>query len=272
VSDLDLKWFRDIHEIHAATAAETAAQLGPDTVTVFVQLSNDAIDMTGALSITYSREELLQSLVSFDFVAIHQLLAGMSYDFFSGRYEAVRRDLRFVWESICRSFLVDCFRELKPAHPNPPGSTLDEKVEWLANPQLRLDWNTAILPVLQHIFPPRTEEAVKAEFKPVWDRLNAAAHPSAEWRVSGVEESMRHVWHHFDEAQARALIADTRVVFAVVFAAILTRFPKAAEKLAADPDIFRECRRFAYFSQVLHRKHYDPTEVNRRVQDEVDYC
>jgi hypothetical protein len=56
-----------------------------------------------------------------------------------------------------------------------------------------------------------------------------------------------HVWHHFDESQAQEPIADARVVFAVVFAAILTRFPKAGAILAKKPLTFKECPQVRLF-------------------------
>jgi hypothetical protein len=163
----------------------------------------------------------------------------MQIDFLAGRYEAVRWALRFTWESIYRSLFADRFRELRPNAPDPPGPTVDEKAAWLGAPGRKLDWNTVEV-VLRHVFRQRSNDPV-AEFKPMWDRLNRAAHPSGEWRASGVEASARHVWHHFDGTQACEVIADARVVFGVVFVAILTHFPKVAVVLAVNPHVFGQC-------------------------------
>ena len=241
VDESVLNVFRSIHELYEATAAETVAALGRETAAVFSEFANDVIDISGALSDGYDSDERIQSLVHHDFHTLHQRLAGMGYDFLSGRYEAVRRDLRFTWESIFRCFLADRFRELNPDHPAPPGPTVDDKADWLANPPFRLDWNTAILPVLRRIFPLWSEAEIVAEFKPVWDRLNRAAHPSGEWRANGLGDSARHAWHHFDRALAEQLVCDARVVFAVVFAAILARFPNVGAVLASKPLVFQEC-------------------------------
>jgi hypothetical protein len=228
-------------KLYEKTAVETAECLGAEAALLFVEFTNDAIDISNALIDAYDPDERIQSLVHHDFHALHQRIVGMQLDFLAGRYEAVRRELRFTWESIYRASLADCFRKLKPGDPNPPGPTVDDKADWLANPALRLDWNTAILPVLRHVFPSWSEDEVKAEFKPVWDRLNTAAHPSGEWRESGVGESARHVWHHFDESQAREVLDDARAVFAVVFAAVLTQFPKTATILTKNPHNFTAC-------------------------------
>lgn len=83
-----------------------------------------------------------------------------------------------------------------------------------------------------------------AELQPVWNRLNAAAYPSSEWRESGIGESVRRVWPNFDEAQARQLFADGRVVFAAVYTEILVQFLKIAVIAvthATTPHAFNEC-------------------------------
>jgi hypothetical protein len=68
------------------TAEETRQAMGPDELRVFVNLSNDAIDLRAAVLDCYPREELLHSLVWFDFQAIDQQLFGMHFDFLAGRY------------------------------------------------------------------------------------------------------------------------------------------------------------------------------------------
>jgi hypothetical protein len=235
-------WFGQVQSLYEQTANETVNALGTEAAMLFVEFANDAIDISDALSDAYGQDERIQSLVHHDFHAMHQRIVGMQFDFLAGRYEAVRWALRFTWESIFRAYLADCFRALNSDHPNPPGPTVDDKADWLANPPFGLNWTTAILPVLRHVFPLWSEEEVVSEFKPVWDSLNTAVHPSGEWRASGVrEESTRCVWHHFDEALAHEVLADARAVFAVVFATVLTRFPRVAAALAENPQVFCEC-------------------------------
>jgi hypothetical protein len=236
-----LNWFQDIQRHYEATVVETATVLGPDAALVFVGFANDAIDIALAVPDAYDREELLHSLVNFDFHATHARIVRMQYDFISGGYEAVRWALRFTWESIFRAYFVDRFAEMNSRIPNPPGPTLGEKATWQPDRPRSLNWKTVILPVFRSLYPARSQESLREAFEPVWKRLNAAVHPSGEWRESGVEESARHVWPHFDEAQARELVADSRVVFAVVFAAMLRRFPKLAHALAVKPHTFEEC-------------------------------
>jgi hypothetical protein len=239
VSDKNSNVFDSAVEKFRKTADETARTIEPGEAALFVYLSNDAIDIIGAVLDAYPRDDLLSSLVWFDFTAVLQQLFGMGFDFWCGRYAEVGRGLRFVWESIFRAFYADCYLILNPSANDPPGQSLDEKIPWLD--QRRLDWNTLILPVLCHMFQAWSEAERSDQFQPVWKRLNAVVHPSADWRLSGVGESARHVWFHFDEGLARQLLADASEVFALIWLAVLQCFPAAVPALVADPETFRGC-------------------------------
>jgi hypothetical protein len=241
VADQQPNLFRQLISHLEPTAEETLARLSPDEARVFTELGNDQIDISGAVLDAYGRDDLLNSLVFYDFKGLPKQLLALGLDLLCGRYEDVRRGLRFAWESIFRAFYADCYPMLCPTDPDQPGPTLDHKAAWLEGREKKLNRDTVILPVLRHLLPAWSEAEVLGQFKPVWDRLNAAAHPSADWRVSGVQESVRHAWLNFDEAQARQLVSDAREVFAVVWVAALKRFPRAVAKLAADPDAFRAC-------------------------------
>jgi hypothetical protein len=128
---------------------------------------------------------------------------------------------------------------LKPGANDPPGLPVDEKIAWLED--RRLDWNTVIVPVLRHLFPAWSDEERSGQFQPIWKRLNAVVHPSADWRLSGVNESARHIWFHFEEGLAGKLLTDASEVFALIWLAILFCFPAAATALAADTNTFRGC-------------------------------
>jgi hypothetical protein len=221
-----------------ATAEETARRIPPEESALFVGLSNDAIDILGAVQNAYPLADLQNSLVVFDSVAIHQQLFGMGLDFLCGRYAEVGRGLRFAWESIFRAFYADQYLILKPGASNPPPPKLDDKTAWLETQNL--NWNT-ILSVLRRLFPPASDGELLDQFRPIWKRLNAVAHPSVEWRESGVGESVRHTWFHFDESLARQLLADAREVFTLIWLALLRCFPKATSTALADPNTFADC-------------------------------
>src|SRR5262249_787124 len=149
-------------------------------------------------------------------------LFGMGFDFYCGRYAEIGRGLRFAWESIFRAFYADQYLEMSPGANDPPDRSLDEKINWLDG--RHLDWNTVMRPVLRHLFQAWTETDRISRFHPIWKRLRAVSHPSADWRASGVGESNRHLWFHFDEGLARELLADASEVFATIWQAILVSF------------------------------------------------
>jgi hypothetical protein len=238
VADHYLKLFQQHTAILEQTAKETLARLCPEDAWVFVDLSNDQIDVLNAVSQVSGSDEVHHSLVLFDLTGQPQQLFVMGVDLLHGRYEDVRRALRFVWESAFRAFYADCFTLLCPADPNPPGPTIEDKIDWLDRRGRQLNWGNL---VLRHLFPGQTRDEIEAQFQPLWKRLNAAVHPSAEWRAGGLQEPNRHLWFHFDEGQARQLIDDARNVFTLVWVAILQRFPLAAASLAGNSNVFRAC-------------------------------
>jgi hypothetical protein len=235
----DTGLFDSAVEMFRETANETARVIPQDQTALFVNLSNDALLIGGAVQNAYPQDELLTSLVLFDLGAIHHQIFGMGFDFWCGRYAEVGRALRFAWESIFRAFYADHYLILKPGAKDPPGSSLDEKTEWLD--QWRQPWNTIVLPVLRHTFSNWSEEELRGHFRPLWDRLNSVAHPSHDWRISGVGESARHIWFHFDEQLARQLLADASEVFSLIWLVVAQRFPDAVPALVADPNAFLGC-------------------------------
>jgi hypothetical protein len=182
----------------------------------------------------------LASLVAYDLCGLDKQLFGMGFDFLVGRYDEVRRGLRFAWELLFRAYAADCPAVLPSNVPRPTGAraTLEAKLVWLETQERYLDWQTVITPVLRELFP--ADGDVERQFKPVWFRLNSAVHPSASGRVSAAEAS-RHLWFRFDEGQARQLVADAREVFGLIWAVVLMRFPRAAERLTGNREVFRAC-------------------------------
>ncbi len=239
MSDNDLNLFNSAVDAFRKTAEETARTIKPIEAALFVDLSNDLIDVTRAILDAYPRDDLLTSLVWYDLAALTQQLFGMGFDFECGRYAEVGRGLRFAWESVFRAFYADRYFTLNSSPNDSPGPSLDEKVDWLD--KRHLSWNTLILPILRHVFPAWSEDERTVQFHPIWKRLNSVVHPSADWRLSGIGESTRHLWFHFDEGLARQLLGDASEVFALIWLITLNCFPLAVSTLVADPNTFRAC-------------------------------
>jgi hypothetical protein len=71
--DSAVEWFRK-------TTMETARTIEPGERALFVDLSNDAIEIIGAVLDAYPGDAPLASLVWFDFTAIPHQLFGMGFD------------------------------------------------------------------------------------------------------------------------------------------------------------------------------------------------
>src|SRR5262249_18815823 len=140
MSDKKTRFFDSAVEVFRQTAKKTACTIEPDGAALFVHLSNDAVDITGAVLGAHARDGVLTSLVWFDFTTLLPQLVGMGFDFYCGRYAEVGPGLRFAWESIFRAYYADQYLSMNPAANDPPGASLDEKIAWLDGQ--RLDWNT----------------------------------------------------------------------------------------------------------------------------------
>lgn len=196
--------------------------------------------MSASVNNAYGEAERLTSLVAYDLCGLDKQLFGLGFDFLGGRYDEVRRGLRFAWELIFRAYAADCPAVLRHLAPGPAGTDLKAKLVWLEVQETRLNWSTMILPILGEVFPVSATADVDRQFKPTWSRLNSAVHPSTFGRVSAAEAS-RHLWFRFDESQARQLVADAREVFGIIWAVVLMRFPRAAGRIVNDPEVFRAC-------------------------------
>jgi hypothetical protein len=223
-------------------ADETIRCLGQGRASLFIDLYNDALDIQGAILDAYSEEERLRSLMFADFTGLLKELHWLHAIFLFGNYPFVVSRLRHDWEWLFRAYHADTYAQHNPSASDAPELTLDDKNAWLMQQETRLNWNTLIAPTLARLFPADAPEARHEHFRPLWDRLNRMVHPSGELRLMLVDESALLVRDAFDERWARETLADAAEVFALIWLAILSRFPAAVPALVADPHTFRSCR------------------------------
>jgi hypothetical protein len=235
-------------------AEETSRRLGDETAHLFVYLYLDALEISGAICDAYPQDELLQSLVFFDFIGLLKELNWLHVLFVSSNYRLVLSQLRFNWERIFRARHADAYASENPGAADPPGPTLDEKHDWLTRREDKLTWKTLIAPTLARLFTPGVPGEIETHFKPLWDRLNRCVHPSGELREKLVGESTLHALDAFDEAWARETHADATEVFELIWLAVLSQFPAAVPALLADPDTFRACSRLRAVLEAIARK------------------
>jgi hypothetical protein len=222
-------------------AGETSRRLGNETADLFVYLYNDALNIQYAIDAAYPQEKQLLSLVLFDFMALLKELYWLHVLFVSGNYPIVLSRLRFNWERIFRARHADAYASENPGADDPPGPTVDDKHDWLTQRENKLNWRTLIVSTLSSLFTADSQEEIESQFKPLWDRLNACVHPSGDLREKLAGDSTLLAVDAFDEAWARETHRDTAEVFAVIWLAIMSRFPGAAPALLADATTFHVC-------------------------------
>jgi hypothetical protein len=222
-------------------ADETTRCLGEETASLFVYLYLDAVEIHHAIGTAYPREECSLSLILFDHMAVWKELHWLHALFLFGNYPLVLTRLRFNWERIFRARYADAYGSENPGAADPPGPTLDDKHDWLTQREDKLNWKTLIARILRCLFAESFPGEMEAQFKPLWDRLNRCVHPSGDLRGKLVGDTGLIAVDAFDEAWARETLADAAEVFAVVWLAVLSRFPAAVPALLADPERFRAC-------------------------------
>ena len=223
-------------------ADETILRLGEQRAGHFVELYNDAIDIQAAVLDVYPREELLGSLVFADFIALFKELHWLQALFLCGNYPLAHRNLRFVWELLCRAYHADTYAADHPSEQDVPGPTVDEKVRWLAEPKRQLNWNTVIRPVLEKVLPAADYGQIHSRYRPLWGSLNQCVHPSSELRERLIEESALLVRDGFDEQWANKTLDGGAAVFDLLWIVLLTRFPLCCSHLTRR-ETFSTCPR-----------------------------
>jgi hypothetical protein len=215
-------------------AEETFRSLGKEQAGYFINLSNDWIDVLSAILDTYSKDALSESLMYIYFSGLFKEVHWFQLFFLTGNYPLLQRSLRFVWEMIFRAYYVDTYKHEFTGDQEPPGPTIDDKVDWLGKYELKLKmykWSF-MRKVLRRLCCQVKDTRIEGHYRSLWGKLNEYVHPSKallDRMVVGVPGSL--MTDIFDEQWALETIKAAQETFDPVWLAVLSRFPKCAESL-----------------------------------------
>jgi len=215
-------------------AEETFGSLGKEQAGHFTRLANDWMNIHGAILDTYSRDELLASLMYLYLVGLFKEVYWFQLLLLTGNYPLLHRSLRFVWEMMFRAYYVDTYVPGSPGDPEPPDPTVDDKVEWMAEHKRKMyRWDSFVKPTLLRLLPQAKGTEMEKCYKSLWDKLNAYVHPSKALLDRMVAEAPGFlITDSFDKEWALETIGVTTMVFDLVWLAVLSRFPGCAGLLA----------------------------------------
>ena len=214
-------------------AEETFLGLGKERAAYFTSLANDWIDIQSTIFDTYSKDELSNSLMYIYFSGLFKEVYWFQLLFLAGNYPLLHRSLRFVWEMIFRAYHVDTYVRESPDNPEPPGPTVDDKIEWLArHEQGMFRWGEFMKPTLQRLLPQAKDKEIEKCYT-LWNKLNDYVHPSKallDRMVADVPGSL--MINSFDKEWASETIETATMIFDLVWLAVISRFPRCAGLLA----------------------------------------
>jgi len=208
----------------------TIRGLGKECTHLFIDIWNDWFEILSAINHTYSKEELVNSVVYFYLQALSKECGWLQLLFLSGNYPLLGRCLRFIWEMIYRAHYVDMFEGEKQ-----PGPSVDLRMAWLSQREEanQLNWNHCIKPALFRVFPlAEREKEVEQFYHRLWQQLNKYAHPSTTLFSRIIDNGLLLVTDGFDETWAREALDVATEIFDLVWLAVINRFQSCAKHLA----------------------------------------
>lgn len=198
---------------------ETIEELGEKEALKIIDFhGNNWADVVKWISSKYERQEQM-NIVVFQFSRLFKEVHWLQFIFHTGNYPLAYRNLRYILEMMCQAYYIDIHYS---------NLTLDEQIENARELEEKhiYGWNI-VSPALCKVFS-KTEEEVRAYFKPLWDDLCKYAHPSARQMDLVAEKDFSSlVTDSFNESLARTLLAETDKVFDIAYAVVLKSFPKA---------------------------------------------
>lgn len=222
---------RQQYEWLIEVADQTFEVMGVERASTFVEIINDWIDVNGAILSDYPKNNLLGSVVYVDFLGLFQQIRWLHILFLGGNYPMVFRNLRFVWELAFRAHHVDKYAFNHPDDPNPPGVTVDEKIEWLQDRERDLNWGNVIHPTLSSLLPKSAQNSGAGSYRDLWQQMNECVHPTKTIRDKMIEESTLLLADNFDENWANETLDAATQVFDLIWLTILDRFPNIKSSL-----------------------------------------
>jgi hypothetical protein len=223
-----LSFLEEEYETLHKIAEETCRSLSEEQAMHFVNLANDWIDILSAVLDTYSKDELSNSLMYIHFSGLLKEVRWFQLLFLSGNYPLLHRSLRFVWEMIFRAYHVDTY---SPDGPEPPGPTIDDKVEWLAQHEREMfQWKRFMKPTLRKLLRQAEGTEMAEYYYSLWDKLNEYVHPSKALLARMVVDVPRFLMtDSFDKEWALETIETATMIFDLVWVAVISRLPRCAE-------------------------------------------
>jgi len=225
----------DQYEYLPKIAEETFRSLGKEQAGYFTSLANDWIEIWGAIRDTYSEDELSNGLMYIYFPALFKEVYWLQLLFLAGNYPLLHRSLRYVWEMIFRAYYIDTYARESPDDPEPPGPTVNDKVEWLGKHELKLQmykW-VFVRGVLRRLLTQAKGTEIEEDYKALWDKLNEYVHPSKALLDRMVVDVPGFLMtDSFDKEWASETIDTATMIFDLVWLAVIWRFPRCAELLA----------------------------------------
>jgi hypothetical protein len=209
-------------------AEQTSRRLAAAKAQAFVTLYNDWIDLSAAIIEAYPKKMLEISLVMADLSSLGKELVWMHRLLHWGNYPTVFRNLRYAWELISLAVIADAPNSIVATSGAHSGKSIDVKLAWLDRRAFKLNWRTAIRPLLQGV----VERSEHGYFGCLWGRLNKCVHASAKIRSRLMGESAAAVKDAFDQTWAEETCQISTDVFDIIWLLILRRFPGCVKKLA----------------------------------------
>jgi hypothetical protein len=227
-SDHLLSFLEEEYETLHKIAEETCRSLGEEQAMHFINLANDWIDILSAVLDTYSKDELSNSLMYIYFNGLLKEVRWFQLLFFSSNYPLLHRNLRFVWEMIFRAYHVDTY---SLDSPEPPGPTIDDKVEWLAQHETKLfTWDKFMKSTLRQLLHQAEGTEMEECYHLLWKKLNEYVHPSTALLARMVVDVPGFLMtDSFDKEWASETIQAATMIFDLVWVAVISRFPRCAE-------------------------------------------
>jgi hypothetical protein len=229
-----LSLLREQYEHLRKIAEGTFRSLGKEQAGHFTRLANDWMDVLGVISNNYPENERLHSLMYLSLSGLFKEVIWFQLLFLAGNYPLLHRSLRFVWEMMFRAYYVDTYVRESPSDPEPPGPTIDDKVEWLGQREKDMyRWGNFVKPTLLQLLPQAQGTEMEEYYKSLWGELNAYVHPSKallDRMVADVPGFL--ITDSFDKAWALETIGVSTMIFDLVWVAVLSRFPGCAGLIA----------------------------------------
>lgn len=205
---------------------ETAEQLG-ERAHCFVDLYNDWLDIWGSFSSAYSKDLPFSSLVAADFFGLGKDLHWLHRLLHWGNYPLITRILRYDWELMFRAYYADVYQPSIPGDADLPGSSVDDKVQWLDARGPGLHFNSLIVPILNVVL----ASGERDHFTRIWRNLNHHIHPTKHLRYRMLDESVLAIRDSFDKEWAAEAVGISCDVFDLIWLMTLKRLPKCVPLL-----------------------------------------